>query len=74
MNTDQFALISRLYAVWLAHPDLRLGQLIAMAGEPLSRVDDMTLIERIEHAARCYDTQRAWFTRDAALRNLPRDF
>lgn len=44
------AIVERLYAQWLHMPDLRLGQLLALAdaGQLLFYVEDEALLELIE--------------------------
>ena len=43
------AVIEQVYTLWCAHPELRLGQLLANVSSDLYYKEDFPLVETLEH-------------------------
>ena len=48
-NPDRIPIIlARLQEIWIAHPDLRLGQLLSISGLDLWSAEDLQLLNKLE--------------------------
>ena len=48
-DEEKRVVLERLYVLWCAHPELRLGQLLANVSSDLYYTEDFPLIEMLEH-------------------------